>query len=438
MPNPHNLLVLASMPLAPDAIVLADGKGTSRIQVAKTIKSAKKGDLKFDITADHLDQIVANSKRTSQQIPIDYNHLSLNAILPEQAVAAGWFTDLERDGDKLFGNAEFTETAAEKIRKKEFRYISPVIFFKGLNEQGADIGARLFSAALTIYPFLQGMEPVALTELIAHKIVLADLSLDERRARLSEALNKRYPVDYVYIEDNGIYDDYVVFRKTGKCYSLGYKVNSDFTVEFSGDPVEVVVQWEPVSVAATEQPGDIMAENNPNKDFVALQEQVATLTTTVNTLKTQAETFAATAKTEKERADGLQVRLNTQDANIAVDALVRQRKIKVDAKEKWVALYLKDKEQFEAIATTLTASTTKLDVEHGSNEGDTDEHDSHENGGKSATVELTEAVDKYIADNGGKGKVQYGDAMREVARLNPELARRYREEASEPVLVETR
>lgn len=429
-----DLLVLMSVEVDPSTIALnADGSGHSRIQVAKKILKAKKGNREFSITTDHLDQMITNSQRTSTQIPLDYNHLSLVPTLPEQSVAAGWFTKLEREGDNLFGEVDWTAKAVKHLQAKEFRYVSPTINFSGRDEQGEEIGATLLSAALTIYPFLKGMAPVALTELIADKIVLADLSIDERRSRLSEAVRSAYGTSDgygnsygTYIPENGLFDDYVVYMKDGKCYRVNYKVKSDFSIEFSGEPKEVVVQWDPV--AANALPSGVTmppTATDQNADLVALRADLQTLSQTVTTLRTDLNAANATAKTEKERADKLQEKLSLSEAESAVAGLVRERKIKVDDKDHWVKLHMSNKEMFTALSATLQASPLKLNAIHGSNEDDVNENER----GKKVDGEkkLHDAAKKYIADNGGSEKVNLSDAIRAVTQNDPALALAYRQ-----------
>lgn len=428
----HNLVLLSSVGVGPESLALSDGKSTSWIQVVKPIKGAKKGARTFDITDEHIDQMLSNVQKSSNQVPIDYNHLSLEATLPDQTIAAGWFTGFKKDSGNLFGNAEWTDAAAERIRKKELRYISPVINFAAKDEHGEEIGARLISAALTIYPFLQGMEPVALSQLFQEGVVLADLSIDERRSRLSEAIRSKYPLDYAWLVD--VFDDYLVFDRGGKKYKLNYKIDDNFSVSFPGEPQEVVSQWETVAATSLGAPHMSAANNEPNADLVALRAELATLTTTVTSLNAEMTAAKTQATAEKERADQLQTRLNTKEAEEAVGKLIKERKLKVADKEHWVALYLSDKTMFDKLVPTLQATSLALNQEHGTNEGDlTLEERTH---GKDAIVEMNEAVTKYITDNGGKEKVRYGDAVRAVSVENPKLADRYRAAFATPELVE--
>lgn len=421
------MVVLHSVRLDASALSLVDGKTTSWVQVAKPIKSAKKGMRVFDITDAHIDQMMANAAVTNE-IPIDYNHLSLEPVLPDQAIAAGWFKEFKKESGNLFGNAEWTEKAADHIRKGEFRYISPTINFSAANEHGEPVGTRLISAALTIYPFLQGMAPVALTQLYAEGVILADLSIDERRSRLSEAIRNKYQLDYTWLVD--VFDEYLVFERAGKKFRMDYKINDNFEVSFPGEPQEVVSQWEVVATAQSS--GANMSANNPpnDGDLVTMRQELATLAASVTTLNERTTKAETDAKVQKDRADALQLQLNTNEANAAVDVLVRDRRLKVDDKAAWVEMFLSNREMFNKLSATLQAPPLALNVEHGSNEDDTTLEARTTD--PSAVVEMNTAVNKYIIDNGGKDKVRYGDAVRAVTVNNPKLAARYRAAFSEP------
>jgi len=57
----------------------------------------------------------------------DYEHQSLTAEQKSGPVpGSGWINDLEVRDDGVWGQVEWTETAAEAIAKKEYRYLSPV------------------------------------------------------------------------------------------------------------------------------------------------------------------------------------------------------------------------------------------------------------------------------------------------------------------------
>lgn len=65
-------------------------------------------------------------------IVVDYDHQSDFAAKPGvggQAPAAGWITELAARDDGIWGRVEWTDAAAEKLRTREYRYLSPVFAF---------------------------------------------------------------------------------------------------------------------------------------------------------------------------------------------------------------------------------------------------------------------------------------------------------------------
>ena len=457
MPDVRNVFVLGNVSLDGVSIALnADGKPESWVQVCKTGKNFRHGTRKFDITETMLNEMVSNSERSTTQIPIDYHHLSLGAQNADQALAAGWFNTLEvRNSEALWGLAEWTPKAAKHIEDKEFRYISPTFLIESADEQGHPIGSSLLSAALTIYPFLKGMAPVALSELTSMGIVCADFSIDEKRARLASAIEALDQTSYCYLID--VYDDYVVYQKRGKKYRIDYTLSSKGEVSFNGDPKEVVVEYAILSVpsggptpmpapaqtgqpaaAANNQPtgqpanqpvvaSNQSAANQPAApvtgqpaapELLAMQQQIETLTTTVNALSTRVDT-------ERARADELQTTLNKERATIKVKALLRTGKIVKAQEEKMIALALKDPAFFDDFATTLQP-VVQLNTQHGT--GETGDEDGRVETPADPVKLFEDAIQKYITDNGGKDKVKYADAMRAVSAAQPDLATAYREE----------
>ena len=99
------------------------------------------------------DDLVANSK----QLVIDWNHESLRP--GPGAGAAGWVDRVERRGRgrELWGHvSQWRPEAAQAVREKRFRYISPVYLFNHPDRvTGRPRRAQLHSAALTNAPFLR-------------------------------------------------------------------------------------------------------------------------------------------------------------------------------------------------------------------------------------------------------------------------------------------
>lgn len=97
---------------------------------------------------------LANQSRT--QLVVDYDHQTLYKEKNGQpAPAAGWMRWVEFTPKGLFADVEWTNKAAVLIANREYRYISAVFAY---DTQG--YVRKLFHAALTNYPALDGMDEV--------------------------------------------------------------------------------------------------------------------------------------------------------------------------------------------------------------------------------------------------------------------------------------
>lgn len=91
------------------------------------------------------------------QIPIDYEHQTLKDM---QAPAAGWIKDIVLKSDGIYGAVDWTERAAEYLKNREYRYLSPVILTHGKERKVVAI----HSAALTNTPAIDAMTPITCSD----------------------------------------------------------------------------------------------------------------------------------------------------------------------------------------------------------------------------------------------------------------------------------
>jgi hypothetical protein len=124
---------------------------------------------KFEISPDDLRTMLRNFKtvtpKAPTQLPVDYDHLSMDPKAPGDGKAAGWFEDLElrNDDQELWGRVTFTPSAAQAIRAHEYRFISPSFVKNYVHKDGRPIGTTLIAAAITNQPFLEGMQAISLS-----------------------------------------------------------------------------------------------------------------------------------------------------------------------------------------------------------------------------------------------------------------------------------
>lgn len=116
---------------------------------------------------DHAEAVIAASRAYAgaQDIMVDYDHQSVFAARPEvggQAPAAGWVdpASLEVREDGIWGSVAWTPKGDEKLRAKEYRYVSP---YFGSDKQTRRV-TRIFNVALTGKPALHELAAVAAVE----------------------------------------------------------------------------------------------------------------------------------------------------------------------------------------------------------------------------------------------------------------------------------
>jgi len=152
----------------------------SWIQLARTGAFTSNRYGKFSITKDDLSMMLQNFSNVTPmaptELPIDYDHLSMDPKKPGDGIAAGWMKKLElrANGDELWAEVEWTPTGASRVENGEYRYVSPSFVKDHTHKDGKKIGTTLLAAAITNHPFLEGMSALTLYNFSA----LGDLAMD--------------------------------------------------------------------------------------------------------------------------------------------------------------------------------------------------------------------------------------------------------------------
>ncbi len=110
-----------------------------------------KGDFTVDAESYRLLKQQMDSRRLD--IVVDYEHQTLSGA---EAPAAGWIKELILTDHSIAARTEWTENAAQRIRNREYRYCSPVVFAGG----SANRACLLHSVALTNTPAIDGQFPI--------------------------------------------------------------------------------------------------------------------------------------------------------------------------------------------------------------------------------------------------------------------------------------
>jgi hypothetical protein len=128
----------------------------------------------FEVTPATLSALVRNHGRAGVTFA-DYDHGIAYADGSGNAIAAGEILELEiRPGEgqdergeplvELWALVEWTERAAEAIRRQEYRYTSAWYHPNYKTNQGEEIGPTLLGFAITNRPVIDSMAPLALNE----------------------------------------------------------------------------------------------------------------------------------------------------------------------------------------------------------------------------------------------------------------------------------
>jgi len=171
--KPNLSRVVLSLPSLVSLTTTAD-EPRSWIQLAKTgtFHSSRYG--KFRITCDDLAQMLHNFRHVTPaaptELPIDFDHLSMDPKQPGDGKAAGWLkrVELRAEGDELWGEVEWTPEAAGLIKNRAYRFVSPSFVKDHTYKDGTKIGTTLLAAAVTNHPFLEAMQALTLYSFSCH------------------------------------------------------------------------------------------------------------------------------------------------------------------------------------------------------------------------------------------------------------------------------
>lgn len=109
----------------------------------------------YSLDESGADSVIKIFKKRNLELYFDYDHKSLNPETPEQGKAAGWFGLQKRIDGIWVTDIKWTESAAEYLRNREYRYFSPVL----KTRDGGRV-YRLVNVALTNLPATDQLEPL--------------------------------------------------------------------------------------------------------------------------------------------------------------------------------------------------------------------------------------------------------------------------------------
>lgn len=125
-----------------------------RIFTTPTVETTKGT---FAFGPDEAAAVMAEYERHGADLMLDYDHASLGGTSADPALAsraAGWFNLELRNGELYAVNVRWTEPAAEALRRKEFRYISPAFQTDG------DRIVAVMNVAIVNLPATRKLQPL--------------------------------------------------------------------------------------------------------------------------------------------------------------------------------------------------------------------------------------------------------------------------------------
>jgi hypothetical protein len=334
------------------------------------------GEIKFDM--ERAQRMLSNLKNRvrGQDLDIDYDHKE------KDTRAAGWIKDGEIRSDGLWIQVEFTETALDAVKKREFRYFSPEYADEWENpmdkKKYQDV---LFGGALTNRPFLKDILPINLSELVN----------DKESGGTLDPMKEMYKL-------LGLPEDATPEQALEKVQA-----------QSKGDPPKpepkTEPEKEPETVTATEPPAEV-------KKF--LEENPAVAAFFGETTKALTETFT-------KRISTLETANRLSEVNMQLSELAngKERVIAPASLEQIRdAVIGLPREQGDAVIKAFKEVVDKGVVELGE-KGET------KKGKESSTThEFADKVDAWLKENSDKN---YLDAVEAVQLAEPELAAAYRD-----------
>jgi len=147
----------------------------------------------FHVDEESLKEMKAQIAKRGVDLVVDYEHQTLKGV---QAPAAGWVKELKLEDGQIKALVEWTSQAAEYLKNREYRYVSPVITVRKTDSKATG----LHSLALTNTPAIEGMTPIVNSstfeggyehmDLLKNIAKLLELGEDATEEQITEALGK--------------------------------------------------------------------------------------------------------------------------------------------------------------------------------------------------------------------------------------------------------
>jgi hypothetical protein len=403
--NPSAMAAIqTSQPLRTRAVIMADSSSAlpTRIEILKAgtwPASSVKGPL--TITMSDLKEFKRNFDAGVGipaglgKIPIDFSH-------EEWKQAAGWITALSVEGESLMADVEWSTSGASALEGGEYKCISPSFWPACCGEwndpEDSEMTARnvLSGAGLTNIPFFKALTP----------IMASNASKDGKKINntiwiTADEKEQSMNIDELRIKDaSALSAEEKTFLADHKS-ELGADELTKFGLADAPAPVEPVVAPVPDEDETNNEEPEVTQEV---KEAVAVNASIKSGEKVLIEASAFKDMQGKVEAAAKQLADYRQ-----KEVEASVDKHIAVGRIVADSKAKWVTRILADatlQEDLEALpANPVLAS------ELGGDGGDSNH---------AISEQFAQKVQEAITAS--NGTLAYGDAVKQVASANPQLA----------------
>jgi cation transport regulator ChaB/phage I-like protein len=320
----------------------------------------------FTITENDIDGFVKHFTDNVRgiDIAIDLEH----GETVHAGAAAGWVKSLERSGNSLLAEIEWTDLGKNQLAENKYKYFSPEFTFSYKdNETNQQYTNVLLGGSLTNRPFIKKMAPVLLSE-------------DVYRETMS---NTAFNI-YQKKEEKEVSE-----LKLSEANMKVLNLSEDATEEAINDAVNKMI------------------ETN-----IKLSESVNAKDTEIKTLKEANKATSDTNIKLDEKIKAIEVKLDEAEWNTVSTKYLDEGKMTPAMADAFKKNYLIDKAGTLALMETLPVAVRMGEV--GSSQGESEVS-------KTATMKFNEKVQSIVKER----KVNYGDALQLAEAEFPELCNAY-------------
>lgn len=183
----------------------------------------------FEVDEESFAAMKAQIAKHGVDLVVDYEHQTLKDV---QAPAAGWVKALKLEDGQIKAVVEWTDKAAEYLKNKEYRYLSPVVLTRKSDKKAMG----LHSMALTNTPAIEHMIPIVNSDtfeggqnnmdLIKKLAELLGLSEDATEEQVTEALKTCVSENKTLKESQPPAESEKIIANKAVCELLGLKAGA--------------------------------------------------------------------------------------------------------------------------------------------------------------------------------------------------------------------